>query len=125
MIIIKIGGGNSLNIPGIIADLAELKEQAIIVHGANAIRDKLLADLGIEKKVLTSVSGYSSVYTDQQALDVLIMAYAGLRNKRIVELCQQHGINAIGLSGVGWQSYPGQAQCRNQNLRRGKTENHP
>jgi len=100
MIIIKIGGGNSLNIPGIIAGLAELKEQAIIVHGANAIRDKLLADLGIEKKVITSVSGYSSVYTDQQALDVLIMAYAGLRNKRIVELCQQHGINAIGLSGL-------------------------
>ena len=100
MIIIKIGGGDSLNLKGIITDLAELKEQIIIIHGANALRDKLLASLGIQKKVLTSVSGYSSVYTDQQALDVLIMAYAGLRNKRIVELCQQHGINAIGLSGV-------------------------
>jgi acetylglutamate/LysW-gamma-L-alpha-aminoadipate kinase len=28
------------------------------------------------------------------------MAYAGLRNKRLVELCQQNGINAIGLSGL-------------------------
>jgi acetylglutamate/LysW-gamma-L-alpha-aminoadipate kinase len=28
------------------------------------------------------------------------MAYAGLRNKRIVELCQQSGLNAIGLSGI-------------------------
>jgi acetylglutamate/LysW-gamma-L-alpha-aminoadipate kinase len=100
MILIKIGGGDSLNITGIIADLAELKERTIIVHGANALRDKLLSALGIEKKVITSVSGYGSVYTDQQALDVLIMAYAGLRNKRIVELCHQRGINAIGLSGV-------------------------
>jgi acetylglutamate/LysW-gamma-L-alpha-aminoadipate kinase len=100
MIILKIGGGAAINIKGIISDLADLQERSVIVHGANSLRDKLLQDLGIEKKVLTSLSGYSSVFTDQKALDILIMAYAGLRNKRIVELCQQNGLNAIGLAGI-------------------------
>ena len=100
MIIIKIGGGAEINLKGIVEDLTELKEKSIIVHGANALRDKLLKDLGLQKKVLTSISGYSSVFTDEKALDVLIMAYAGLRNKRFVELCQQNGLNAIGLSGI-------------------------
>jgi acetylglutamate/LysW-gamma-L-alpha-aminoadipate kinase len=100
MILLKIGGGQAINLRGIIADLATLNEPTIIVHGANALRDQLLSDLGIQKKIITSVSGYASVYTDQPALDILIMAYAGLRNKRIVELCHQFGINAIGLSGI-------------------------
>ena len=100
MILLKIGGGESINLNSIISDLTLLKDQVIIIHGANALRDELLLKLGIEKKILVSESGYSSVFTDQSALDVLIMAYAGLRNKRIVELCQQNGINAVGLSGI-------------------------
>ncbi|MFH1439508.1 MAG: hypothetical protein ABIG89_03015 [Candidatus Woesearchaeota archaeon] len=53
MIIVKIGGGAGINIKGVIEDLAELNkknEQFIIVHGANAARDELARDLGIEKK---------------------------------------------------------------------------
>ncbi len=100
MIIVKIGGGSGINLKGVIADLAELDEQFIIVHGANAVRDKLAEDLGSPKKVVTSLSGYSSVFSDEKAIDIMMMAYAGLRNKRIVELCQQHGINAVGLSGL-------------------------
>lgn len=100
MIIIKIGGGKNINIKGIIQDLAELKEQFIIVHGANYLRDTLLKELGKEKKILTSVSGYSSVFSDEDTINSIMMAYSGVRNKRIVELCQQHNINAVGLSGV-------------------------
>ena len=100
MYIIKIGGGAEINIEGIISDLAGLNEKFIIVHGANALRDKLAEEFGYPKKVVTSVSGYSSVFTDEKALDIMMMAYSGLKNKRIVELCQQKGINAVGLSGV-------------------------
>ena len=100
MIIVKIGGGASINIKGIISDLAEQDNRFIIVHGANALRDQLADELGYPKISVTSVSGYSSVLTDEKALDIMMMAYAGLKNKRIVELCQQHGINAVGLSGV-------------------------
>jgi acetylglutamate/LysW-gamma-L-alpha-aminoadipate kinase len=100
MIIVKIGGGGSINLKGIITDLSEIEEPFIIVHGANALRDELAEKLGIQKRVLTSISGYSSVFSDEQAVDLQMMAYAGLRNKRLVELCHQFGINAVGLSGL-------------------------
>jgi len=114
MIIVKIGGGEKINIKGIIRDLKELKEKFIIVHGANAIRDKLAEDLGKPKKILKSVSGYTSVFSDKTAIDLLMMAYAGLKNKRIVELCQQYGINAIGLSGLDGKMIQGR---RNKGIR--------
>lgn len=114
MIIVKIGGGDSLNLPGIIADLAELDEPVVMIHGANALRDRIAERMGHEKRVLTSVSGYSSVFSDQDALDVILMAYSGLRNKRIVELCQQHGINAVGLTGLDGRVIQGR---RNKGIR--------
>ena len=100
MLIVKIGGGKEINIEGIINDLAEVQEKFIIIHGANALRDQLAVDLDYPKKTITSVSGYTSVFSDEKALDILMMAYAGLKNKRIVELCHQKGINAVGLSGL-------------------------
>lgn len=100
MLLLKIGGGETINLEGIAADLGETKGPFVVVHGANALRDALGRRLGIEKRVLTSVSGYTSVYSDREALDLLLMAYAGLRNKRIVELLQRRGVNAIGLTGL-------------------------
>ncbi len=100
MMIVKIGGGEAINLRGIVADLSALDESFVIVHGANALRDTLADTLGKSKKILTSVSGHTSVYSDSDALDVMMMAYAGLRNKRLVELCQQHGVNAVGLTGL-------------------------
>lgn len=100
MIILKIGGGGSIDHAAIVSDLKLLTEPFIIVHGANHLRDQLANRLSVERKVLTSVSGYDSVYSDEEAIDMLMMAYAGLANKRLVALCQQHGINAVGLSGL-------------------------
>ena len=114
MIIVKIGGGSQINIAGIIADLAAIDEPYVIVHGANALRDKLAEDLGQPRQVLTSVKGYSSVYSDEKLLDVMMMAYAGLRNKRIVEQCQQQGINAVGLTGLDGKTVQG---TRNRGIR--------
>lgn len=114
MIIVKIGGGSKINIAGIIADLSGIDQQYVIVHGANALRDKLAEDLGQPKQVLTSVKGYTSVYSDEKLLDVMMMAYAGLRNKRIVEQCHQHGINAVGLTGLDGKMVRGR---RNKGIR--------
>ncbi|PKL82386.1 MAG: acetylglutamate kinase [Ignavibacteriae bacterium HGW-Ignavibacteriae-3] len=100
MLLIKIGGGKELNLKGIISNLAGLTEKFIIVHGANAFRDDLAAKLGYKKNVVTSLSGYDSVLSNEETIDLAMMAYAGLKNKRIVELCQQNGINAVGLSGI-------------------------
>lgn len=114
MIIIKIGGGEKINIEAIIRDLQNLNEKFIIVHGANALRDDLAEKLGNPKKVVTSASGYSSVLTDKRSLDIMMMSYSGLRNKRIVELCHQSGINAIGLTGVDGKIVQGR---RNKGIR--------
>ncbi len=100
MFLIKIGGGKNINLKGIISDLAELKEIFIIVHGANALRDEVGEKIGYKKRVVTSISGYDSVFSDESTIDLMMMTYAGLKNKRIVELCQQNGINAVGLSGL-------------------------
>jgi acetylglutamate/LysW-gamma-L-alpha-aminoadipate kinase len=114
MMLIKIGGGEAINLAATIADLATLQQPFIIVHGANVLRDQLAERLGIEKTVLTSVSGYSSVFSDQPALDVIMMSYSGLRNKQIVELCQRSGINAVGLTGLDGRLVQGE---RNKGIR--------
>ncbi|MFX0062185.1 MAG: [LysW]-aminoadipate kinase [Candidatus Hermodarchaeota archaeon] len=114
MIIVKIGGGKTINLESIIADLAQIQEPFLIVHGANALRDEIAEALGKPKKVLTSISGYSSTYSDKDSIDILIMAYAGLRNKRIVELCHQYRINAVGLSGLDGKLIQGR---RNRGIR--------
>lgn len=114
MYIIKIGGGAAINIEGILSDLAATEKPFIIVHGANALRDELAQQLGMEKQVLTSLSGYSSVFSDEDAIDAILMAYAGLRNKRIVESCQKLGMNAVGLSGIDGRMIQGR---RNKGIR--------
>ena len=100
MIIVKIGGGENINLEGVVADLAGLDSPVLIVLGGNALRDELAERLGSPKQVLTSMSGYASVLSDETAIDVIMMSYAGLRCKRVVELCQRFGINAVGLSGI-------------------------
>lgn len=100
MYIVKIGGSDQLNLPGIVDGLARLREPCLVVHGANAARDELARRLGTPPRVITSESGYASVFSDETAIDLLMMSYAGLRNKRLVELCRQRGIDAVGLCGL-------------------------
>ena len=114
MYIIKVGGGATINLEGIVRDLATLDGPAVVVLGANAVRDAIAERLGTPKKTLTSQSGYESVFSDEQAMDAILMAYAGLRCSRFVELCQQNNVNAIGLSGIDGRAVQGQ---RNRGIR--------
>lgn len=100
MIIVKIGGGQDINLEGIAKDLKLIREPVIIVHGANALRDFLAEALKRPVKKITSISGYTSVHSDEDTIDLQMMAYAGLKNKRLVELLQQQNINAVGLCGI-------------------------
>ncbi|MCC6396106.1 MAG: acetylglutamate kinase [Bacteroidetes bacterium] len=116
MLIVKIGGGRDINIGGIARDLADIPQPAIIVHGANAWRDALAEQLHVHMETITSVRGYDSVLSTQSSLDLMLMAYAGLRNKRLVESFQRHGIPAVGLSGLDGRMIQGKRnggiQCR-------------
>ena len=114
MHIIKVGGGAAINLEGIVRDLAKLEGAAVVVLGANAVRDDIAERLGTPKKILTSVSGYESVFSDEPAMDAIMMAYAGLRSSRFVELCQQNNVNAFGLSGIDGRAVQGQ---RNRGIR--------
>lgn len=114
-LLIKVGGGESVNLEAVAADLGSMEDASyVIVHGANALRDSLARRLGLEKRVVTSVSGYDSVLSDDDAIDLLLMAYAGLCNKRFVEVLHGKGVNAVGLTGLDGALIRGR---RNQGIR--------
>lgn len=102
MIIVKVGGGTNINWDYVAQDLKQLiaKEPVVLVHGAGAIRDEIAEKLEAPTRTITSPSGISSVYTDKKALDIFLMVYPGLVNKKVVATLQAHDIPAIGLSGV-------------------------
>lgn len=99
-LIVKVGGGAGIDLEAVARDLASLPGDAIIVHGANAARAALASALGRDVRVLTSVSGYSSVQSDDEAIELLMLAYSGLQNKKLVEHLQKAGRNAVGLTGL-------------------------
>jgi [amino group carrier protein]-L-2-aminoadipate 6-kinase len=112
MLLIKIGGGQDTNYQAISHDIANIShdsnEQIIFVHGANGPRDQLAEDLGVPTKRIVSPSGMTSVHTDERAIEVLTMAYAGLINKRWVSHFIRNNIKAVGLSGIDGQLLVGQ-----------------
>jgi len=109
MILVKAGGGKNIDWDTIGRDLAgfEGRERFVIVHGASVLRDEIAARLAIPVRTVVSPSGIPSVYTDKEAIEVFLMAYAGVANKTIVAALRKHGLDAVGLSGVDgglWQA---------------------
>lgn len=96
--VFKIGGN-------IIEDEAELQKflqffslmdsPKILVHGGGKKASELLTKLGIEPKMIDGRR-----ITDNDTLDVAVMVYGGLVNKKIVAKLQALNTNAIGLSGA-------------------------
>jgi len=114
VLLIKIGGGDAINLEGIADDIAEIDEPIILVHGANALRDRLAEQLQVPIRTVTSASGYSSVLTGEDTIELMMMAYAGLRNKQLVELLQRRGVDASGLCGLDGRVIQGR---RNRGIR--------
>lgn len=102
MLLIKVGGGKKINWEGVCRDISYLikKEKLILVHGGSSLRNEIADRLSIPVRTVISPSGVSSVYTDEKLLEVFLMTYAGLLNKKIVAMLHRFGINAVGLSGV-------------------------
>ncbi|MBA3643548.1 MAG: hypothetical protein H0W59_05715, partial [Chloroflexia bacterium] len=103
MLVIKIGGGDAIGAGGyanFAADFAELNRPAVIVHGGNAEFSRLSRALGMPPRMITSASGRVTRYTDAATIDVMLMAYAGKVNKRLVATLQAAGVNAVGLSAI-------------------------
>lgn len=100
-LLVEVGSGESVNLEAVAADLGSMKDASyVVVHDVHPLRDSLARRLGVEKHVVTSVSGDESVLSDDDAIDLLLMTCAGLRNKRFVEALQGKGVNAVGLTGL-------------------------
>jgi acetylglutamate/LysW-gamma-L-alpha-aminoadipate kinase len=70
------------------------------VHGGSSEVNELSTRLGHPPRTLTAVSGYTSRYTDRQTLEIFTMVTNGKLNTLLVEMLQQAGVNAFGLSGL-------------------------
>jgi acetylglutamate kinase len=78
-----------------VAILHQVGIKTVLVHGGGPQLDRMQATLGIETIM---VNGRR--VTDQKSIDVTSMVLNGLINTRILAICRELGIEAIGLSGV-------------------------
>ena len=95
--VIKIGGKlieNSTILASLCDHLSTLGEAFVLVHGGGVMGSHLAEKLGVEVKMHEGRR-----ITDAATLDIAVMAYAGLANKRVVSALQARGVNACGLSG--------------------------
>ncbi|MCD6289078.1 MAG: [LysW]-aminoadipate kinase [Anaerolineae bacterium] len=110
MIVVKIGGSEGINLDLIADDIAALAkggQQMVVVHGGSAETNRVAEALGHPPRFVTSVSGYTSRYTDRKTLEIFEMVYCGKVNKGLVERLQRRGVNAVGLSGLDGRIFEG------------------
>jgi acetylglutamate kinase len=96
--VIKIGGSivdNSALLTTCLQAFAQVKGQAILVHGGGKMATSMAKSLGVEQ---TMIEGRR--ITDEASLKIVTMVYAGYINKNIVAQLQALGVPAMGLSGA-------------------------
>lgn len=96
--IIKIGG-NVIDHPekldAFLKDFAQIDKPKVLVHGGGKLATQLAEKLEIPQNFQEGRR-----ITDTASLEVAVMVYAGLINKKLVARLQSHGLNALGLSGA-------------------------
>ncbi len=99
LLVVKIGGGEGLDVDRCIRDLATIAatRPLVVVHGVSAAMNALCAERGIEVRTITSPTGHSSRYTDPQTREVYVEA-ANNVNADLVARFNALGVNAVGLT---------------------------
>ena len=96
--VIKIGG-NVVDNPALLKEFARnfaaMPGMKILVHGGGVMASQMQKEMG-----MTPVMVEGRRVTDEAALKVVTMVYAGWCNKNITALLQAEGCNAIGLTGA-------------------------
>src|SRR6202049_3981502 len=99
--IIKAGGAvfsDEISTRALIEQVAILHQvgiKTVLVHGGGPQLDSVQATLGLETRM---VNGRR--VTDQKSIDVTAMVLNGLINTRILAICREADIGAMGLAGV-------------------------
>ena len=110
MLVVKIGGGEGIGFEPLADEMAMLRNrfsEIILVHGGSHETNLLAERLGHPPQFVTSPSGHTSRRTDQQTLGIFEMVYCGSVNKKLVEMLQSRGVNAVGLSGMDGKIWEG------------------
>lgn len=96
--VIKIGGkliDDEARLGKFLTAFARLKGNKILIHGGGSMASRISLKLGIKPQMIMGRR-----ITTSADIEVVTMVYAGWINKQIVARLQQHGCNAIGLSGA-------------------------
>jgi acetylglutamate/LysW-gamma-L-alpha-aminoadipate kinase len=110
MIVVKVGGGTSIDIDAVVTDIVALRARGtdlVLVHGGAQTTNAVAEALGHPPEFVTSESGHVSRRTDRRTLEIFEMVYCGQLNKMWVERLQRHGVNAVGLSGLDGRLFEG------------------
>jgi acetylglutamate/LysW-gamma-L-alpha-aminoadipate kinase len=110
MIVVKVGGGTSLNIDAVVADIVALSaagSELLLIHGGAQTTNHVAEALGHPPQFVTSETGHVSRRTDRRTLEIFEMVYCGQLNKMWVEKLQRAGVNAVGLSGLDGRVFEG------------------
>jgi acetylglutamate/LysW-gamma-L-alpha-aminoadipate kinase len=110
VIVVKVGGGTTLDVDAIVADIVALRAKGtdlVLVHGGAKTTNAVAEALGHPPEFVTSESGHISRRTDRRTLEIFEMVYCGQLNKMWVEKLQRHGVNAVGLSGLDGRLFEG------------------
>jgi acetylglutamate kinase len=99
--IVKVGGNVFAN-PAATRSLVEqvgilhqVGIRVVLVHGGGPQLDDMQRSLGLEPKM---VEGRR--VTDEKTVEVTVMVLNGLLNTRLLGICRELGIRAVGLSGI-------------------------
>lgn len=96
--VVKIGG-NIVDNPELlrefVRDFAAMPGMKILVHGGGVLASQMQKEMGLAPVMIEGRR-----VTDEAALKIVTMVYAGWCSKNITALLQTEGCNAIGLSGA-------------------------
>ena len=96
--VVKIGGNivdNPVLLKEFAKDFATMPGMKILVHGGGVMASQMQKAMGLQPVMIEGRR-----VTDEDALKVVTMVYAGWCNKNITSILQAEGCNAIGLSGA-------------------------
>ena len=96
--ILKIGGNvqeDDALLSQVLSDFSQIKGPKLLVHGGGKRATAIGRRMGIEPNIIEGRR-----ITDAATLEVALMVYGGLMNKRLVSKLQALGVNALGLTGA-------------------------
>src|SRR5688572_27913722 len=110
MIVVKVGGGTSLDVDAVVSDIVSLRAKGtdlLLVHGGAQTTNQVAEALGHPAQFVTSESGHVSRRTDRRTLEIFEMVYCGQLNKMWVKKLQTSDVNAVASSGFDGRVFQG------------------